>query len=116
VNGFTIIVLDGTYTGNGNRDIDFNGKAITLQSQNGAGTCIIDCQGSYRGFYFHSGEGDDSVLDGFSVTQGYEYMGGGMYIENSEPTIKNCSFRYNLVHNEGGGIYITGGSPTIIKL
>ena len=33
--GDTIIVRDGTYTGAGNRDIDFNGKAVHLRSENG---------------------------------------------------------------------------------
>jgi hypothetical protein len=33
--GNTIVVLDGTYTGTGNHDIDFDGKAIALQSLNG---------------------------------------------------------------------------------
>ena len=31
-----VLVLDGTYTGAGNNDLDFGGKAITVQSQNGA--------------------------------------------------------------------------------
>ena len=30
--GDIILLADGTYTGNGNRDIDFHGKAITLRS------------------------------------------------------------------------------------
>jgi len=30
-NGDTIVVLEGTYTGSGNRNIDFNGRAITLR-------------------------------------------------------------------------------------
>ena len=30
----TVIVLPGTYTGAGNRDIDFLGKAITVRSTN----------------------------------------------------------------------------------
>ena len=33
--GDRITVADGTYTGNGNRDIDFLGKAITVHSENG---------------------------------------------------------------------------------
>ena len=33
--GDTVIVADGTYTGPGNRDIDFLGKAITVRSENG---------------------------------------------------------------------------------
>lgn len=32
--GDTVIVFDGIYTGIGNRDIDFKGKAITVQSAN----------------------------------------------------------------------------------
>jgi hypothetical protein len=60
VNGDTVTVADGVYTGTGNRDIDFNGKAITVQSENGPENCIIDCNGTesepHRGFYFHSDE------------------------------------------------------------
>ena len=46
VDGDTVLVADGTYMGDGNRDIDFKGKAITVSSENGAENCIIDCQGS----------------------------------------------------------------------
>ncbi|MHC4574297.1 MAG: S8 family peptidase, partial [Planctomycetota bacterium] len=64
----TIWVADGTYTGDGNRDIDFLGKAITVKSENGPNDCIIDCAGTetdpHRGFYFHNGEDANSILDG----------------------------------------------------
>ena len=73
--GDTVLVADGTYTGDGNRDIDFLGKSITVKSQNGPEDCIIDCNGTknhmHRGFYFHSGEGRLSVLAGFTITNGY---------------------------------------------
>jgi len=46
VDGDTIIVANGTYTGSGNRDIDFSGKAITVSSAFGPELCIIDCQES----------------------------------------------------------------------
>ena len=32
-----IVVADGTYTGPGNRDLDFGGKLITLRRRNGPG-------------------------------------------------------------------------------
>jgi hypothetical protein len=70
-NGDVVLVLDGTYTGNGNRDLDFGGRAITACSQNGAQTCIIDCENGGRGFYFHNGETSTSVLDGFTIQNGY---------------------------------------------
>jgi hypothetical protein len=73
VNGDTIVVAPGTYTGNGNRAIDFKGKAITVRSidpndPNVVATTIIDCQALGRGFYFHNGEGPDSILAGLTIT------------------------------------------------
>ena len=41
--GDTVLVADGIYTGDGNRDIDFKGKAITVCSASGPDKCIIDC-------------------------------------------------------------------------
>jgi len=35
VDGDTVLVTDGVYTGNGNRDLDFVGKRIILRSENG---------------------------------------------------------------------------------
>ena len=40
--GDTILVADGTYSGDGNRDIEFGGKSITVRSENGPNNCIID--------------------------------------------------------------------------
>jgi len=58
--GDTVLVADGTYTGEGNRDIDFLGKAIIVRSENGPENCIIDCQGSeaqpHQGFFFIIGK------------------------------------------------------------
>ena len=50
--GDTVLVADGTYTGTGNKNLDFLGKAIVVKSANGEDNCIIDCQNSGRGFYF----------------------------------------------------------------
>lgn len=43
--GDTVIVADGTYSGNGNRNILID-KDLVIQSENGARKCIIDCRGS----------------------------------------------------------------------
>jgi hypothetical protein len=88
--GDVVLIADGIYTGDGNRDIDFKGKAITVRSQNGPGNCIIDCEGSrnelHRGFYFHSGEEDNSVLDGVTVTSAY----CGILCDRCSPKVRNC--------------------------
>ena len=106
--GDTVLVADGTYTGDGNRDIDFKGKAITVKSENGPENCIINCEGSedeyHRGFYFHSGEDANSVLQGFTVTNGYTKLsGGGIHCSSSSPKIVDCILTKNNA-DRGGGI------------
>ena len=122
--GDTVLVADGTYTGDGNRDIDFLGKAITVRSENGPEACIIDCQASYgdphRGFYFHLGEGANSVVQGFTITNGFDggwdcsglCSGGGIYCLGASPTIANNIIMQN-DGNFGGGIYCRFCSPVI---
>jgi predicted outer membrane repeat protein len=110
--GDTVIVADGTYTGPGNRDIGFLGKAITVRSESGPENCIIDCTGGGRGFYFQSGEDANSVLDGFTITNGYASIGGAIYCEGSSPTIKNCNLTENRGHG-GGAVYCQDSRTTI---
>ncbi|MHC4498365.1 MAG: right-handed parallel beta-helix repeat-containing protein, partial [Planctomycetota bacterium] len=111
-NGDEIVVADGVYTGAGNRDIDFNGLAITVRSEKGASTCIIDCNGSesepHRAFVFQSGEGPDSVIDGFTIKGGYaDRSGSGILCWESDPVIKNCIFQGN-VALDGGALAFVG--------
>ncbi|MFX1410252.1 MAG: choice-of-anchor Q domain-containing protein [Promethearchaeota archaeon] len=122
VNGDVVIVADGIYTGAGNRDIDFLGKAITVCSENGPENCIIDCQGSagdeHRGFYFHSGETSLAVLDGFIVKNGYKHPGAGIFCSYSGPIIKNCKITENTaewLNGTGGGCYFSNSYAGIIN-
>jgi hypothetical protein len=112
--GDTVLVAAGTYMGAGNRDIDFLGKAIVVRSESGAGSTIIDCQGSpaaaHRGFFFHSGETNASILEGFTIQNGYvggPLNGGGIECEFASPTIRACIVRDCTVAEfgqDGGGI------------
>ena len=114
--GDTIIVSPGIYTGDGNRDIDFKGKAVTVKSQEGPESCIIKCEGSeetpHRGFTFKRGEQADSVLTGVTITNGYvEYgEGGAIHCPGSSPTIARCI----ITRNSGKGAIYASGEPTII--
>ncbi|MHC4675958.1 MAG: LamG-like jellyroll fold domain-containing protein, partial [Planctomycetota bacterium] len=97
VTGDTVIVMQGTYTGSGNRDISFGGKAITVRSIDPVdpavvAATVIDCQELGRGFRFHNYEGADSVLNGLTITHGYDddEGGAGIICESSSPTIINC--------------------------
>lgn len=112
-NGDTVIVEDGVYTGSGNKNLDFAGRNILLMSETGPENCIIDCQNSGRGFYFHSGESATAEVRGITIKSGSSTMGGGVNITNSRPTFRNCIIAGNLSSNSyGGGIYISSGDPT----
>jgi len=122
LSGDIIELLDGTYTGDGNRDLDFNGKNITLRSQSGnPHSCVIDCQGgpgaSHRGFRFDSGEGPEATLQGLTVTGGYMavYSGGAIWFSNgSSPTITACIFNNNQSLASGGALYCASqASPAV---
>jgi len=116
--GDTIVVREGTYTGDGNRDIDFKGKAVILRSENGPDNCIIDCQGTeldpHRGFYFHNNEDSNSVINGLTITGGFTgYEGGGIYCYQSSPAISNCIISGNSTKDDDGEIYCVGSKLTI---
>ena len=100
-NDDVVIIAPGTYSGAGNKDLDFAGKAITVKSTNPddsavVAATVIDCGNSGRGFSFHSGENANSILDGVTIRNGYVFTeGGGIYCSNSSPTIENCIITNN---------------------
>jgi len=111
--GDEVIVADGTWSGEGNKEVRFNGKAITVRSANGPATCIIDCEGYGNGFRFDQWEGPDSVVRGFTVTNGYGYYyGGAVYCTFSTPVITGCVFTGN-EGIYGGAIRSSYASPII---
>lgn len=76
VDGDVIALGNGTFRGEGNQNIDYAGKAITVCSQSGnAENCIIDVEGvhdgtAHRGFYFSAAEGADSILRDLTIING----------------------------------------------
>ena len=105
-NGDIITVAPGIYTGEGNVDIDFKGKRITLKSVNGPQTCIIDCNGTqeeeHRGFELHKHEDSNSVIQGFTVRNGYAQYGGGILCASSKPLIRDCIITKNTAYRGAG--------------
>lgn len=119
--GDVIVAAPGTY----NEFINFLGKAITLRGADAAtdGGCMIDVtmlRGSGSAVTFASGEGPGSVLDGFTLIGGFGTFtsnarrGGGLYIDEASPTVKNCRIIDNRAMR-GGGAYAVGGEPTFVN-
>ncbi len=121
-NGDTVLIADGIYKGDGNVNLDYKGKQIIVKSESGPKTTIINCshQPNTRGFTFTNKETNDAVLEGFTIRNGIHINGGGIYIFNSSPTIKNCIIEWNravkesTVTGRGGGIYAKNSEVDII--
>lgn len=119
VDGDTVLVADGIWTSDGNRDIDFLGKAITVRSENGYQNCIIDCGGgsqNHRGFFLHSSEGLDSVVQGFTIRHGSYYgglssdkFGGGICVLSAAVTVDSCHLAFN-GSRRGGAVFGEGAT------
>lgn len=112
--GDTVLVEPGTYFEN----IDFRGKAIKVASRLGAGVTTIDGRSLASVVRFSSAEGPGSVLAGFTIQHGFgtfesSYAGGGVYVANSAPTIRNNVIADNEACT-GAGINVYFGSPVIL--
>lgn len=114
-NGDQIVLLPGTYTGPGNRDIDYKGKAITVRSTdpNNWGVVeltVIDLEG-YEGVRFHNSEDANSVLTGLTIESGWAFYKLVKIPVGTEwpPTYKNKYIFY------GGAIACEDASPTISR-
>lgn len=107
--GDMVAVAAGTYTGPGNRDVTFGGKAISVSGA-GPGLTIVDCQGTpsdpHRGFLFDNGESENSVLEGLTVTNAYANGDGGAVLVGSGalPVVRECEFIGNGASGQGSGI------------
>jgi len=88
-NGSTITVMPGTYSG----AIDFAGRNVTVVSQAGAESTVIDANQEDTAVTIMSGE--YPTLDGFTITGGYAALGSAFRI-NGNPTITNCIVRDNV--------------------
>jgi hypothetical protein len=72
--GDVIELMDGIYSGEGNHDIDFLGRAITLRSASGdEEACVIHLRGrhgnmtSEKGLLFQSGETDSTLIKDLTI-------------------------------------------------
>lgn len=121
--GDTVLVAAGTYP----ETINFLGKAITVRSRRGPAVTTIDAGFTARVVSFENGEGLDSVLEGFTLTNGMAYAssigyteyGGGIRCWFCSPTIRRCRIVGNFAGtglgpgDNGGGIAVRGGAPLV---
>lgn len=138
--GDTVLVAPGTYSGPGNHDLDFSpGKEtrdLVLRSEGGPEVTILDVQGSEseprRGIVFDSFETRDSVVEGFTIVNGYmstgagdrsrgrqrvhELSAGGIAVRlGAAPVIRDCIIRDCYAYFSGGAIEASFGADPLFE-
>jgi hypothetical protein len=115
-----IELLDGEFTGDGNRDLDFGGKAVTIRSRSGVpSACTIAGQdmppGFHFGFRFQNGEGQEAMiravgLHGFHSVS----MGGALQCPAGSPRLAGCLIVGNSANDGGGALFCDSVSAPLL--
>lgn len=103
-----VLVAAGTY----HEDLHYQGAAAEVVGAGAATTTIVG-NGAGAVVTFDGGEGADSVLDGFTIkggtgradADGKTVQGGGIYVSQADPTLRNL----DVTGNTAGGTYGYGG-------
>ena len=121
--GDEVVVAPGTYV----EKLDMLGRDITLRSSGGPAVTILDVstllppdEDPGAVITCRSGEGPDTIIEGFTITGGtgdtslFLEIGGGVFLDSTSPTIVNCVVTGNTAVL-GGGLYaFFGASPSIV--
>lgn len=110
VDGDTVLVADGTYSGTGNYNISIMDKGITVLSENGPHLATIDCLQLGCAFLIDNCISAQPVIEGFTIRHGDGgWNGGAIESHNASPTIAHCLFMDNIAHY--GGCLKLDGNP-----
>ena len=116
--GDSVLVSDGIYYENITWP-ETNGIALI---GSGADSCFIDGGQNGSVVTFENSENSTAVLSGFTIKNGSGWVwtdgtyGGGIYLDQSNPTIKDVKVVGNTATQKGGGIYLFQSNPTITDI
>lgn len=118
ITGDTVLVADGVYSGEGDRDLTVHDKNLVMRSENGPDATIIDCGGSeseYHYFLSYLDSLNETIgrLEGITVRNAYGDSMGAVYVNNAAVTISHCRFENNYSTGGGGAIRIQNASSRI---
>lgn len=117
--GDEVVLSPGTYTGDGNRDITFGGKNLTVRGTDPAdpavvAATVIDCQGSaaspHRAFYLAPTVASAATISGLTIRNGYSSNGGAIYASKTSITISRCVLAGNGTVNPNSSTWVAGGA------
>jgi predicted outer membrane repeat protein len=113
--GDTLLFADGTFSGDGNRDVHVYGISIAVRSESSdPDLCIIDCGGSVSENHFAFDiryDGTPPVLLRDITIQGGYSVAGAVYVSHEsaqgKAAIQNCVFTNNTCIWSGGALLVT---------
>lgn len=124
LDGDTILVAPGTYSGPANRDLSFAGKDLVLLGLGGPGAVVIDCEGMGRAFLFDGGESAAALLAGLTIRNGqgpnghtppYD-SGGGICVRGASPTLRDLVIEDCRSEEWGGGLMLAGAGSLVERV
>ena len=93
--GGTVVVNDGVYAPFG------VGKPLNIHSVHGSAATTVDGGGGQRCVSLDSG----ASLAGFTITNGADYVGAGVYCASTAEVVSNCVLAGNAASDSAGGAY-----------
>lgn len=121
--GDEIVVAAGTYTGDGNRDLQFPPFDVVLRSEEGSASTVLDLEGTpfdpHRALSLDAGQTEATRIEGFTFRNGHapgmgsNQRGGAVYLEGASPSVVDCLFEDGFA-GRGGGLFGTSGASPVV--
>jgi hypothetical protein len=89
-------------------------QGIDLISEHGADTTVIDGDSSGTVITMITNTDSTTLINGFTVTNGFATDGGGLRLANSNPILSEMIISNNTA-SEGGGIYCHNSRPQLLN-
>lgn len=110
----TVRVRDGVYTGPQNRNLDFGGRRLTLESENGSANCVLDAQGNTGPIVrLHSHELPGTRISGLTLRGAVLHdsdlggLGGAaLHVDGANVTVRDCLLIANHSESLGGAVFV----------
>ena len=140
--GDTVLVAAGTYSGQGNIELKFNGLQCTLVGESGPALTIIDCNGAGKGINLRSDGASTAEVVGFTIREAayvsgeggavsardddlifvdVHFMdksstfGGGINVASGRLVVRNCQFERNHAEWDGGALGAILGAVVLVQ-
>lgn len=103
LDGDLILVAPGQYT----ECVIIEMRQVTVRATAGPSQTTIHAGGQGSALTFRNPNGTEPEVEGFTLTGGVGTggRGGGVYIDNASPTLRDCLINNNHTAGRGGGVY-----------